>query len=287
VKGSDFFFSLSFSRETILGFELNEKSLVAEADLVWVDEVSMVGAELGRDLLSFGTKVLVVGDRNQLPPIAGTGYFTAREPDFMLREVHRQAVGNPIIHLATMARLGQQLQIKNYGTSSVIPRYMVKPEDLLQYDQIICGTHKTRCATNHQIRKLRGFAGDIPNVGERVICLKNDKSRGVLNGTIWTVLSATPDGRGFLDMVIEGDTGIVLNAIAPIAAFNAENGDGAKLPGSPFTFAYAITCHKAQGSEWDSVALIDESRCWERDGHARHWLYTGITRAAERVTIIM
>ena len=66
----------------------------------------MVDEDLGRDLLSFGKPVLVLGDPAQLPPVKGGGFFTEAEPDVMLTEVHRQAADNPIIRAvhATSAR---------------------------------------------------------------------------------------------------------------------------------------------------------------------------------------
>ena len=68
----------------------------------------MVDEELGRDLLSFGKKVLVLGDPAQLPPVKGGGFFTEAEPDVMLTEVHRQAADNPIIRLSmTCAKAGR------------------------------------------------------------------------------------------------------------------------------------------------------------------------------------
>ena len=51
-----------------------------------------------------------------------------------------------------------------------------------------------------------------------------------------------------------------------------------------FEFAYAITCHKAQGSEFDFVIVFDES--WVFGEAARRWLYTAITRAKEKLLII-
>src|SRR5262245_52552535 len=81
-------------------FSLNRQSPVARARLIIVDECSMVDEELGRDLMSFGTPILVLGDPGQLPPISGGGYFTDYEPDFLLTEIHRQARDNPIIRLA-------------------------------------------------------------------------------------------------------------------------------------------------------------------------------------------
>ena len=74
------------------------------AKLVIIDECSMVGAELGRDLLSFGVPVLVLGDPAQLPPVEDAGFFTNGQPDIMLSEVHRQAADNPIIRLSMDVR---------------------------------------------------------------------------------------------------------------------------------------------------------------------------------------
>jgi len=90
-------------------FVLNEQSLVCDADLVVLDEVSMVGHEMAADLLAFGKPILVLGDPGQLPPIKGEGAFTDAEPDVMLTEVHRQAGDSAIIRLATMARESQPI----------------------------------------------------------------------------------------------------------------------------------------------------------------------------------
>ena len=76
-------------------FVLNRSSSAAKADLIVIDECSMVDEELGRDLLSFGRPVLVLGDPAQLPPVKGGGFFTEAESDVMLTEVHRQAAGRP------------------------------------------------------------------------------------------------------------------------------------------------------------------------------------------------
>uniref|UniRef100_UPI0035D076B3 ATP-binding domain-containing protein n=1 Tax=Bartonella sp. MU70NMGDW TaxID=3243561 RepID=UPI0035D076B3 len=51
-----------------------------------------------------------------------------------------------------------------------------------------------------------------------------------------------------------------------------------------FDYGYALTVHKAQGSQWNNVVLFDESFAF-REMYAR-WLYTGITRAAERLMIV-
>src|SRR5690606_7131414 len=81
-------------------FVLDEESPAADADLIVIDEVSMVDEQLGRDLLSFGVKVLVLGDPFQLPPVQGAGFFTADEPDVILTEILRTAADTPTDHLS-------------------------------------------------------------------------------------------------------------------------------------------------------------------------------------------
>ena len=111
------------SRESDEGgphFVLNRQSPASKADLIVIDECSMVDEELGRDLLSFGKPVLVLGDPAQLPPVKGGGFFTDAEPDVMLTEVHRQARDNPIIRLSMTVREGGRLPLGRHGESRVI-----------------------------------------------------------------------------------------------------------------------------------------------------------------------
>jgi exodeoxyribonuclease-5 len=271
-----------FRRERHVGRTLNEKSEVAETNLVIIDECSMVGAEMGNDLLSFGTPVLVLGDPGQLPPIKGTGFFTSGEPDVMLTEIHRQAAGSPIIQLATFARKGQALPSRAFGESEVLRRVTVL--DLLNHDQVICGTHRMRHRLNAMIREKRGYFGDTPVVGEKLMCLKNFRRIGLYNGTMWRVVSAAKPRDGFVRLGIEEeDSHRYLDVNAPVDGFLLEAGGGNDLPGQPFTYGYVVTCHKSQGSQWGSVLVIDESKCFRED--RCRWLYTAITRAAERVTV--
>ena len=102
-------------------FQLNPNSPVSEAALIVIDECSMVDEDLGKDLLSFGRPVLVLGDPGQLPPISGSGFFTDQEPDILLETIHRQAEGNPIIELAHKVRRGESLSYGDYGESRIIP----------------------------------------------------------------------------------------------------------------------------------------------------------------------
>jgi exodeoxyribonuclease-5 len=270
-----------YSRERFNGRELNKDSAVADASLVIIDEVSMVGPEMGRDLLSFRTPLLVLGDKAQLPPIGDGGYFTEREPDFQLTEVHRQALGSPVIELATRVRKQQPLRYGDFGDSAVVDGISIK--EMLNFDQIICGTHRTRHSLNKKMRRALGFDGITPERGEKVICLRNHRRKDLRNGTLWTVVETAGCDDGFIEMVVENEAGLPVEVVAPEAGFTSYDGAGSDLPGQPFAFGYAITCHKAQGSQWGSVLIIDESAVFRE--HRWRWLYTAITRAVDRVVV--
>jgi exodeoxyribonuclease-5 len=248
----------------------------------------MVGQELGRDLLSFGVKTLVIGDRSQLPSIGGGGYFTNVEPDFRLTEIHRQEALSPIIKLATTVRLGGYLRPGKYGDSAVLARGdALPPKQLLQFGQVLVGTHRTRCRINSDMRRAMGFTGPVPIPGEKVVCLKNSKTKGIFNGVTYQVISATPDRRGFYEMNIKDDDGRLIAVVSPVAAFGLPDNTGCTYPENPFDHGYAITVHKAQGSQWDSVYIVDESHCWRPDDQHFRWLYTAISRAADQVTVAL
>src|SRR6187455_2926269 len=112
------------SGEETPSFDLWDEAPASKADLIIIDECSMVDAELGRDLLSFDVPVLVLGDPAQLPPIqAGAssgGFFTEAEPDVMLTEVHRQAQDNPIVRLSMDIRAGEYLEPGRFGETEVV-----------------------------------------------------------------------------------------------------------------------------------------------------------------------
>lgn len=272
-------------------FVLNNDSAAGKAALIVIDECSMVDAEIGRDLLSFGTPVLVLGDPAQLPPIAGGGFFTEAEPDVMLTEVHRQAADNPIIRLSMIVREGGKLDPGAYGESSVIARSALEPELVLGADQVLVGRNNTRRSYNARIRELRGHDGPVPVADDTMVCLRNDRKRGLLNGSLWRVELVGKPRKGLLRYTLapEDDGAGKRRAIVSInPAFFDGTADALSLAerrrSDEFDFGYVLTVHKAQGSQWDDVVLFDESYAF-RENRAR-WLYTGITRAATRITIV-
>jgi exodeoxyribonuclease-5 len=272
-------------------FVLNDESDAAHAKLIIVDECSMVDEELGRDLLSFGKKVLVLGDPAQLPPVKGGGFFTEAEPDVMLTQVHRQAADNPIIRLSMMVREGQPLSRGVYGDTRIISRAELDPAFVTGADQVLVGMNKTRRAYNGRLRQLRGFTGAMPQSGEKLVCLRNNRKKGLLNGALFTVKSAGAVRRGKVRLLVtpeEGEAG-KLQRVAVIPQF-FDGGEG-EIPyalrkdSDEFDFGYALTVHKAQGSQWDHVTLFDESFAFRE--HRARWLYTGVTRAAKQLTLVV
>jgi exodeoxyribonuclease-5 len=264
-------------------FSLNPCSDIKGADLLIIDEVSMVGERMGIDLLSFGTPILVLGDPAQLPPVGDGDYFTGRKPDTMLTEIHRQAQGSPVVALATSVRNGDTLALGEYGQSQVVQRGSLRTSDLAAHDQVICGRNATRRRINRMFRTLHKETEALPQPGERLVCLRNNHDLGLLNGGQWTVEESCPKGSGIVGLRLRDEDRIV------ICDAHTEHFLGQEIPigmsrAEHFDFGYALTCHKAQGSQWDSVVVVDESDCFR--AHSRRWLYTAITRAADRVTVI-
>ena len=272
-------------------FVLNRESTAAKAKLIIIDECSMVDEELGRDLLSFGTPVLVLGDPAQLPPVKGGGFFTEAEPDVMLTEVHRQAADNPIVRMSMIVREGGRLEVGDYGASRIIRRAEITPEIVLSADQVLVGLNKTRRLYNARMRQLMGHVANVPAVGEKLVCLRNDKSKGLLNGGAWIVQELKTSKKGLVTMRVtpEDDTGgkPVKVSVMP----NFFDGTEDEVPWElrrhtdEFTFGYALTVHKAQGSQWDNIVMFDEAFAFRE--HRARWLYTGLTRAAETFTVVM
>jgi len=270
-------------------FTLNPDSDIKRADLVVIDECSMVNERMGNDLLSFEVPILVLGDPAQLPPVMGGGFFTEQRPDVLLTEVHRQAAGNPIIELATKVRKGEKLAAGQYGESLVVDGK--PPRDrVMAADQIITGLNTTRKGCNYQMRKLLGRDADpLPVAHDRLVCLRNDHDEGLLNGTIWNVVDAEAvPGMELMSLTVENDEGHSVTVSAHTHYFKGIEDDLAYYQikeAQCFDFGWAITCHKAQGSQWGDVFIFDESWAFRQRNAGKRWLYTAITRAAEQVTI--
>ncbi|WP_339760820.1 ATP-dependent RecD-like DNA helicase [uncultured Hoeflea sp.] len=273
-------------------FSINRQSPLAQAALIIIDECSMVDEALGKDLMSFGTPILVLGDPGQLPPISGGGFFTEQEPDILLTEIHRQARDNPIIDLAMQVREGREIMHGDYGTAQVIGKNEVDRDMVLEADQVLVGTNRTRRRYNQRLRELKGFTQAFPQAGDKLVCLRNDPAKALLNGSLWQVMTASKETvKPGINLLVRPEDDDMDRGSAKIKLLKSVFDDPdleipwqTKKRYDDFDYGYALTVHKAQGSQWNSVVLFDESYAF-RETRER-WLYTAITRAAERLVIV-
>jgi len=282
-----------------LAFEFNPDGPWADLDLIILDEVSMVNAKLAADIESYGVPILVLGDPAQLPPVEGGGYYTDAEPDHMLTDVQRQAVDNPVLELATRVRQSTTGSLGLTG-ADMTPASVA---EAMEHDQVLCWTNRRRWAMITVMRRLLQRPEGVPVAGDKIMCLTNNKDIGVFNGEQFEVLGTVhSDGGPVLKVRTEAGAERVIQMFAD-GFQGREMQDQAKSTNQGqkgfrmlATFAQAITVHKAQGSEWDSVYLVNEtpgmiSMTSKRKGHqeaiaeARRWVYTGATRAKEKLTI--
>lgn len=275
-------------------FSLRADSNLIGADLLILDECSMVDTYIAEDLLLFGVPILVLGDPAQLPPVRRAGYFTKHEPSFMLTEVHRHALDSPIYRMATEIREGRLPQL---GDEGVIAQADLLDPPLIDADQVIVGKNVTRHRVNQRMRRIEGRwhkDNDLPHLpwkGDKLVCLRNNHEVGLLNGSLWkadTVMRRELN-RLRIKVVEEEAEGYSLEVDVHPEIFNGKDLD--HLPfyirkeKEEFDYGYALTAHKAQGSQWGHVLVLDESDVFR--SQRRKWLYTAVTRASESVTVVV
>jgi exodeoxyribonuclease-5 len=254
-----------------------------------VDEASMISTSIDRDLRSFDLPIIYVGDHGQLEPV-GDNPGLMMEPMYRLETIHRNA-GN-IAHFANHLRRGKEaidfipLQGDNergmveFGSMDSVP-----DEDLLGVDQVICAYNATRCALNNMVREHHGYTQTLVE-NERVMCLRNNKQIGLFNGMQGLIYNLRPMFELFdFDPTMGTGIGEVIGGVSynpkqfgqekPLDSFG---GDESRA--NPFDYAYCITCHKAQGDEFNNVIVI-EQRCRKWDH--RRWAYTAASRAKKRL----
>jgi exodeoxyribonuclease-5 len=275
-------------------FRLNLEAFVENRpDLIVLDECSMLGVRMAEDILSFGIPVLTLGDPAQLPPVGDGGYFTNHKPDFLLTEVHRQAAESPILRLATLARQGRSIPLGSYGEGVEVvgERGESLAARVMKTDQVLVGRNKTRHSSNARYRQLSGLDNPTPVPGDKLVCLRNNHDVGLLNGSLWRVHEAEHVAHaGSVHMLISSEdepSKSGFEVISHDAHFLGKEDKMTwwdKRSAEEFDFGYALTVHKSQGSQWQDVLLIDESAAFREN--ASNWLYTAITRASERLTIV-
>lgn len=281
-------------------FMINPESILYNAKLIVLDECSMISDDIAKDLLSFGIRILLIGDPGQLPPIDGRlcGGFGDEPPNVFLEEIHRQALESPILTLATKARKGQTIQNGVYGpTVMKAPLSSLTAKDLMTFDQVICGTHKVRISLNNRIREAKGLVGELPTgPEEKIILMRNYAYANLLNGQFVTLNNVTKrdEYRMYADIINEDGEPVGVRSIYTGYFINHKDykenrtRDEYKIRSRAIEcdFAEAITCHKAQGSQWNNVAVVDDGWGFKDPELRRRWLYTAITRAADGLFLL-
>jgi exodeoxyribonuclease-5 len=194
-------------------------------------------------------------------------------PDYRLETIHRNA--GEIAHFAQHLHQGKPARtFRSAGKVRVLSKADVRNKLLLGADQVIVAFNKTRIELNNHIRQRLGFKGTV-GIGERIICLRNHHQRGLYNGQQGTV-----DRVDHVRSVLDFTTDDTAHREVP---FDPGQFAQEKLVSSwtadapvPFDYAHAITCHKAQGGEWNRV-LVFEQLCEHWDH--RRWAYTAASRA--------
>lgn len=291
--------------------------------IVVVDECSMLPQEFLNILLSFeDVFTIFLGDPFQLPPLAKNGGANTLldNPDIFLDEIMRQALDSEIIRLSMTIREQKPILFSKGKEVIVLPRADLSTGMMTWADQILVGTNKTRTAFNQKMRQIYGFFGDIPQEGEKIICVENywdtfdsAEENNLVNGMIGTVENVSESFIRYryvgkkkeMDVpTIIGDFKTEDGLQFPILEmdkkmFTAEEAyltpqEKYLISKKPprfrrplpkdFLYGYAITVHKAQGSEWNKVLVVEERFPFEKKEHAR-WLYTAVTRSASKLVL--
>lgn len=290
-------------------------SPLSAAKLLVVDEVSMVDEKMATDLMGFGTKMLVMGDPMQLPPIEGTGYFMD-SCDYMLTEVHRTAKtesGSAVLRVATAVRESKpgDICLGVDGADYISGRFDdITSDQLLDFDQVLAGQNRTRWFVLQKLRKLRGLTDPMPMVGDRIMTLANSAELEVFNGQQFEVIGVKERNSQTITLeVLDDDKKVRTLTMWTWGFLNRKGEEKAKEKGrgaiAAATFSQVITVHKAQGSEWQKVLVLDEARDYGLINYsknagdygsevasnmyyedAKRWLYTAVTRAISQAVII-
>jgi len=284
-------------KERIIGWEKRD---FVKGDLIIVDEASMVDETIWKDLISYEIPIIAVGDHGQLPPIKGK-FNLMEEPDLRLEKIHRQAEENPIIKISIVARNRGVIPRIPYGPKVKVlnrrdPEAQQEVGDLLEsYNDetlVICGYNTTRIKLNRHIRSVLGFESEDPQLGDTVICLRNNHQEGIYNGMIGKILSIKKESKNWLFADIQMSDDRIFSG--PIYApqfnnpqsLNHTDNRAKTMQGELFDFGYALTVHKSQGSQAKRVILFEERFKQMTDDMWKKWLYTGVTRAQEELYLV-
>lgn len=287
--------------------------------IVVVDEVSMLSKELWDLLLSHPVYVIACGDPGQLPPVSKDSCLDIlNHPHIFLDEIMRQAQESEIIRLSMDIREGRPIAFMKGKEVQVIPGSELVGGMYVWADQILVATNNKRIQVNNEMRAAAN-RGPHPEIGDKIICNRNcwdisdtDEVHALVNGTIGYITNIneidyqyphyqlrdpvplfqtsfkTEYDAEFIDVPI--DQSSILNNtkfLTPQQEYLFFKSQQLKMEPMPieFNYGYAITCHRSQGSQWDKVLVLEERFPFEAEDHKR-WLYTAVTRAADKLVLV-
>jgi exodeoxyribonuclease-5 len=221
-------------------------------------------------------------------------------PQLRLEEIYRQQINNPIIKVSEIARKYGKIPVEEFSkTVKKLDKKKPDTGELLEsmfegYDtdtMVLTGYNRSRVRLNEGIRQLLGFQTPTPSQGDRVICLKNNHKEEIFNGMMGTILNVVEgnmDDYEYYDAEIELDEedypyfGKISKDQFGQQSTSSNVVEGIDL----FDFGYALTVHKAQGSQAKRVVVFEERFSRMDDEMWRRWLYTAVTRAVEELYIV-
>ena len=292
-------------------------SLEKDYKVIVVDEVSMLPKDMWDLLLTHNIYVIACGDPFQIPPIdKNQDNGILNNPHIFLDEVMRQAKESDIICLSMDIREGKKINPFKGNDTQVFNKKDLCDGMYFWADQILVSTNKSRHDINSYIRDDLG-RGFEPEINDKVICSRNcwdtlseKQCDPLINGSIGTISAMHMES---IDYIIMGQKVTAPVLVTDLITSNDEyknlhidytalttgekffnprqeyvirkNKQNPELP-IEFNFGYAITGHRAQGSQWNKVLVLEESFPFDKIEHAR-WLYTTVTRAAEKLTLIL
>lgn len=282
-----------------LEFKLKEK-IHGKPKLIVVDEGFMVPENIALDLLSFGVPVIVLGDTHQLPPVFGKPFFL-NNPDYSLTEIMRQNEGSPIIYISQLLLKHQMPKYGVYGNSSVIHKNELTDYHLKHSDIVITGTNRLRKEINDLFREE--FCNishlEYPNYGEKIICRRNNWGKKIhdkgdiylTNGLSGYVDYVSPESftkdKISIDFRPDFTKKVFRDLKVSIPYLDRRLGvdEISYIPPGieRFEYAYAITTHLSQGSQWENVVFLKEDNFFNNQDDYFRLLYTAVTRASESI----
>ena len=178
---------------------------------------------------------------------------------------------------------------------SIVHKSKLSHEDWLAADQVLTGSNALRRKLNRFFRNKLNKQGNLPVEGEKLICLKNDFNRyGLVNGIFGNLMSdikVDDLGEAIGTILFEGQIKVDIPFytypfFVHYDSTSEEEPWALRNDLAEFDWAYAITVHKSQGSEWENVILADDG-FWSNRVERKSWLYTGITRAKQNLTWVV